>query len=67
MNLLRNILSIVIRMVVSIALPLWGAVILALGAVMLSWWWIVTGIVILIIGLFLAIASPLLRPVFYDS
>lgn len=49
----------VLRMVISLALPVWGAVMIALGVAWSSRWWMGCGALVLVVGLLLAVGNPL--------
>lgn len=50
-----------LRLVVSLILPLWGAVLIVLGIKDGSAWWIASGVAIGITGAVTFIGSPLMR------
>ena len=50
--------SLVMRLIVSLILPLWGLIILALGIRHLYLWWILTGGAILVVGAISFIGTP---------
>ncbi|MGA2412571.1 MAG: hypothetical protein ABSG46_19575 [Candidatus Binataceae bacterium] len=54
--------SFLIRLLVSLLLPAWGVVIIALGVMSGTGWWIVTGVVVLTIGVVLFAGSSLVSP-----
>ena len=58
--------SIVMRLLVSLALPVWGLVMLILGIEYVSGWWIGCGLVVGAIGLLFFVGSPLTDPIFKD-
>ncbi len=49
----------VLRMAISLALPVWGAVMIGLGVGWRSGWWAGWGGVVFAIGLLLAVGNPL--------
>ncbi len=49
----------VLRMAVSLALPVWGAVMIGLGAGWRSPWWAGCGVAVFAVGLLLAVGNPL--------
>jgi len=59
----EHALSVVIRFLISLALPLWGLAILVLGIVHGLGWWIVTGLVVVAIGVLLLAGNPLAEAV----
>ena len=50
-----------LRLVVSLILPLWGAVLIVLGIKDGSLWWIASGVAIVAAGAVTFIGSPLIR------
>jgi len=56
---LEVLVDFMLRMAVSLALPVWGAVMIGLGAGWRSPWWAGCGAVVLAIGLLLAVGNPL--------
>lgn len=58
--------SLLMRLLVSLALPLWGLVMLILGITYVSGWWIGCGLVVGAIGLLFLVGSPLTDPIFKD-
>jgi hypothetical protein len=58
--------SVLMRLLVSLALPVWGLVMLIIGIVHVSGWWIGCGLVVGAIGLLFLVGSPLTDPVFKD-
>jgi hypothetical protein len=56
---LEVLVDFMLRMAVSLALPVWGAVMIGLGASWRSPWWAGCGAVVLAIGLLLAVGNPL--------
>jgi hypothetical protein len=56
---LQILVDFMLRMAVSLALPVWGAVMIGLGAGWCSPWWAGCGAVVLAIGLLLAVGNPL--------
>lgn len=54
-----TVVSLVIRLLVSLVLPLWGLAMLALGAIYPSAWWIVSGVSVCIIGAVTFVSGPL--------
>ncbi len=56
---LQVLVDFVLRMAVSLALPVWGAVMIGLGAGWRSAWWAGVGVVVLGIGVVLAVGNPL--------
>jgi hypothetical protein len=59
--------SFVMRLAVSLVLPLWGLAMLVLGIQDGSIWWIGTGAVVLAIGALFLVGSPLADPIFRSS
>jgi hypothetical protein len=55
---LQVLVDFVLRMAVSLALPVWGAVMIGLGAGWRSPWWAGCGVVVLGIGFLLAVGNP---------
>jgi hypothetical protein len=58
--------SIVMRLLVSLALPAWGLVMLVIGIRNFSGWWIGCGLVVGAIGLLFMVGSPLTDPIFKE-
>lgn len=58
--------SIVMRFLVSLALPVWGLVMLVLGITYVSGWWIGCGVVVGAIGILFLVGSPITDPIFKD-
>ncbi len=56
--------SLLIRLGVSAALPVWGLAMITLGAVYGSGWWIACGVVVEAIGIVTFAASPLVAPLY---
>lgn len=56
---LEVLVDFMLRMAVSLALPVWGAVMIGLGAAWRSPWWAGCGAVVFAIGLLLAVGNPL--------
>lgn len=54
--------SFVMRLLVSLLLPVWGLVMIVLGAMWGMGWWIATGAVVLVIGVVLFSGSALITP-----
>jgi hypothetical protein len=55
-------LSFVLRLLVGLLLPIWGLVMIILGVISGSGWWIVTGVVVLAIGIVMFAGSSLVTP-----
>jgi hypothetical protein len=53
------LIDFVLRMAISLALPVWGAVMIGLGAGWRSPWWAGCGVVVFAVGLLLAVGNPL--------
>ncbi|HLH78169.1 MAG TPA: hypothetical protein VKV28_15300 [Candidatus Binataceae bacterium] len=51
--------SFALRMLISLALPVWGVVMIGLGVVWASGWWGGCGVAVLGVGLLLALGNPL--------
>ena len=58
--------SVLMRLLVSLALPVWGLVMLIIGIMYVSGWWIGCGLVVGAIGLLFFVGSPLTDPIFKD-
>ena len=58
--------SVLMRLLVSLALPVWGLVMLIIGITYVSGWWIGCGLVVSAIGLLFFVGSPLTDPIFKD-
>jgi hypothetical protein len=58
--------SVLMRLLVSLALPVWGLVMLIIGITYVSGWWIGCGLVVGAIGLLFFVGSPLTDPIFKD-
>jgi hypothetical protein len=56
---LQVLIDFTLRMAVSLALPVWGAVMVGLGAGWRSPWWAGCGTVVFAVGLLLAVGNPL--------
>jgi len=54
--------SFVLRLVVSLLLPLWGLVMIVLGVKWAMGWWIVTGVAVLAIGVVFFAGSSIVSP-----
>jgi len=59
--------SCVARMVISLMLPLWGLIMLILGLVWASPWWIACGAVTGGVGLILAVGNPFIWPLISEA
>jgi hypothetical protein len=59
-------ISAIVRMIVSLTIPLWGVVMLILGLADRSLWWIASGGVVLGVGAILLVANPLVWPLLRD-
>jgi hypothetical protein len=55
----EHAMSVLMRFVVSLILPLWALIMLVLGLKYMSWWWIGCGLVVGAIGLLLLVGNPL--------
>ena len=60
----ENAVSILMRLVISLALPMWGLAMLLLGIGHRSPWWIGCGLATGAIGLLFFVGSPLTDPIF---
>jgi hypothetical protein len=58
--------SVLMRLLVSLALPVWGLVMVIIGITYVSGWWIGCGLVVGAIGLLFFVGSPLTDPIFKD-
>jgi len=58
--------SILVRLMVSLVLPVWGLAMLALGVKNASVWWIGCGLAVGAVGLLFLVGSPLTDPIFQD-
>jgi hypothetical protein len=56
---LQLLVDFTLRMAISLALPVWGAVMIGLGAEWRSPWWAGCGAVVFAIGLLLSVGNPL--------
>jgi len=54
--------SFIIRLVVSLLLPVWGLIMIVLAVTWGMGWWIATGLVVLAIGMVLFAGSSLVTP-----
>lgn len=54
------------RLLISLALPVWAIAMLVLGIMYVSAWWIVCGVVAAGAGLLMLVGSPLTDPLFKD-
>lgn len=57
----EHAMSVLMRFVVSLIIPLWALIMLVLGVEYRSWWWIGCGLVVGAIGLLLLVGNPLAR------
>jgi hypothetical protein len=62
----ERIASFIIRLVVSLLLPVWGLIMIVLGVTWGMGWWIATGLVVLAIGVVLFAGSSLATPFLGD-
>lgn len=62
----EHAVSVLMRLLVSLALPVWGLVMLVIGITYVSGWWIGCGLVVGAIGLLFFVGSPLTDPIFKD-
>jgi hypothetical protein len=62
----ENAVSILMRLLISFALPMWGLAMLLLGIRNRSPWWIGCGLATGVIGLLFFVGSPLTDPIFKD-
>ena len=62
----ENAVSILMRLLISFALPMWGLAMLLLGIRNRSPWWIGCGLATGAIGLLFFVGSPLTDPIFKD-
>lgn len=60
-------ISFVARLLISLVLPAWALVMLALGLRWGSWWWIGCGVAVGAIGAVLLVANPLIWPLVRDA
>lgn len=58
--------SLLTRLLISLALPAWGLAMLILGIRDVSLWWIGCGLVTGAVGLLFLVGSPLTDPIFKD-
>ena len=56
----------VLRCAISLILPLWGLVMLVLGLLHGSLWWIGSGLAVMGVGAVMMVASPLVYPLLRD-
>ena len=59
---LEQTINLLLRLLISMAMPLWGAGMLILGVVWLSVWWIGCGLAVIGVGIVFSAGSPLLEP-----
>ncbi|HUA34371.1 MAG TPA: hypothetical protein VMA09_12250 [Candidatus Binataceae bacterium] len=59
----ENAMSALMRLGVSLIMPLWGLIMLVLGLRDHSLWWIGCGVVVGAVGLLLFVGSPLAQPI----
>ncbi len=59
----EHAMSVLMRFVVSLIIPLWALAMVVLGAEYRSLWWLGCGLVVGAIGLLLAVGNPLAGPV----
>jgi hypothetical protein len=58
--------SFVMRLAISLVMPLWGLAMLILGIRNLSGWWILFGLIVGGLGALFFVGSPLTDPIFKD-
>ena len=58
--------SILMRLAISLVMPLWALAMLLLGIRDMSGWWILFGLIVGALGLLFFVGSPLTDPVFKD-
>lgn len=58
--------SVLMRLLISLALPIWGLAMLVLGIMDRSPWWIGCGLAVGAVGLLFLVGSPLTDPIFKD-
>lgn len=58
--------SILMRLVISIVMPVWGLAMLIIGVRNLSGWWIGFGLIVGALGTLFFVGSPLTDPIFKD-
>ncbi len=58
--------SLLMRLLVSFALPAWGLAMLVLGVRYASGWWIGCGLAVGAVGLLFFVGSPLTDPIFQE-
>ena len=58
--------SIVMRLGISLVMPLWGLIMLILGIRNMSGWWIIFGLIVGGLGALFFVGSPLTDPIFKD-
>ncbi|HLI79951.1 MAG TPA: hypothetical protein VKV03_08205 [Candidatus Binataceae bacterium] len=59
-------ISMLMRLGISIVMPLWGLAMLILGIRNMSGWWIISGLIVGGLGALFFVGSPLTDPVFKD-
>jgi len=60
-------ISFVVRMVISLIMPVWGLAMLILGFTWASPWWIICGAVTAGVGAILAVGNPLIWPLVSEA
>lgn len=58
--------SMLMRLGISIVMPLWGLAMLILGIRNMSGWWIIFGLIVGGLGTLFFVGSPLTDPIFKD-
>ena len=63
---IERLVSFLMRLLISLALPTWGLAMLAIGIHNGSLWWIGCGLAVGALGLLFFVGSPLTDPIFKD-
>jgi len=58
--------SFVMRLAISLVMPIWGLAMLILGIRNMSGWWIIFGLIVGGLGALFFVGSPLTDPIFKD-
>lgn len=58
--------SMLMRLGISLVMPLWGLIMLILGIRNMSGWWIIFGLIVGGLGALFFVGSPLTDPIFKD-
>jgi hypothetical protein len=59
-------ISTLLRLAISLVMPLWALAMLILGIREMSGWWIIFGLIVGALGMLFFVGSPLTDPIFKD-